>query len=155
MTKFGELTFGEVLGNHCSLATTGWSFYCRNCVYNTFVNSNSKLPYFRPFYQVVYCIDQYSRVIIKFKWTIQLCIISKRTIIKVWFKSHQGRAMYSMVGRCDVVGSTLAFGSIGHGFESEHRFFRSWCFSLQLAEITAEVPTGQFSSTTAVFHSAS
>jgi len=26
------------------------------------------------------------------------------------------------VGRCGV-GSTLAFGSIGHGFESEHRLF--------------------------------
>jgi len=25
------------------------------------------------------------------------------------------------VGRCGVVGSTLAFGSIGHGFESEHQ----------------------------------
>jgi len=27
------------------------------------------------------------------------------------------------VRRCGGVGSTLAFGSIGHGFESEHRFF--------------------------------
>jgi len=27
------------------------------------------------------------------------------------------------VGRRGVVGSTLAFGSIGHGFESEHRLF--------------------------------
>jgi len=27
----------------------------------------------------------------------------------------------TFVGRCGVVGSTLAFGSIGHGFESEHR----------------------------------
>jgi len=27
------------------------------------------------------------------------------------------------VGRCGVVGSTLTFGSIGHGFESEHRLF--------------------------------
>jgi len=27
------------------------------------------------------------------------------------------------VGRCGVVGSTLAFGSIGHGFESEHFLF--------------------------------
>jgi len=26
-------------------------------------------------------------------------------------------------GRCGVVGSTHAFGSIGHGFESEHRLF--------------------------------
>jgi len=29
----------------------------------------------------------------------------------------------SFVGRCGVVGSTLAFGSIGHGFEYEHRLF--------------------------------
>jgi len=28
-----------------------------------------------------------------------------------------------LVGYCGVVGSTLAFGSIGHGFESEHRIF--------------------------------
>jgi len=28
-----------------------------------------------------------------------------------------------IVGRCGVVGSTPAFGSIGHGFESEHRLF--------------------------------
>jgi len=27
------------------------------------------------------------------------------------------------VRRCGVVGSTLAFGSIGHGFKSEHRLF--------------------------------
>jgi len=27
------------------------------------------------------------------------------------------------VGRCGVVDSTLAFGSIGHGFESEHSLF--------------------------------
>jgi len=27
------------------------------------------------------------------------------------------------VRRCGVVGSTLAFGSIGHGFESEHSLF--------------------------------
>jgi len=26
-------------------------------------------------------------------------------------------------GHCGVVGNTLAFGSIGHGFESEHRLF--------------------------------
>jgi len=26
-------------------------------------------------------------------------------------------------GRCGVVGSTLAYGSIVHGFESEHRLF--------------------------------
>jgi len=29
----------------------------------------------------------------------------------------------NLVGRRGVVGSTLAFGSIGHGFESEHRLF--------------------------------
>jgi len=28
-----------------------------------------------------------------------------------------------IVRRCGVVGSTLAFGSIGHVFESEHRLF--------------------------------
>jgi len=27
------------------------------------------------------------------------------------------------VRRCGVMGSTLTFGSIGHGFESEHRLF--------------------------------
>jgi len=27
------------------------------------------------------------------------------------------------VGRCGVVDSTLAFGSVGHGFESEYRLF--------------------------------
>jgi len=30
---------------------------------------------------------------------------------------------YYSVGRCGVVGSTLAFGFIGHGLESEHRLF--------------------------------
>jgi len=30
---------------------------------------------------------------------------------------------YHIVRRCNVVGSTLAFGSIGHGFESEIRLF--------------------------------
>jgi len=28
----------------------------------------------------------------------------------------------SAIGRCGVVGSTLTFGSIGYGFESEHHF---------------------------------
>jgi len=51
--------------------------------------------------------------------------------------------------RRGVVGSTLAFGSIGHVFESEHRLFS------QQAEITGEVLTGRFSSSTAVVHSAS
>jgi len=35
---------------------------------------------------------------------------------------HTGRCP-SFVRRCGVVGRTLAFGSIGHGFESEHRLF--------------------------------
>jgi len=38
------------------------------------------------------------------------------TIHVIWF-------MGKSVGRCGVVGSTLAFGSIGHGFESEHSLF--------------------------------
>jgi len=33
------------------------------------------------------------------------------------------KGMASIVVRCGVVGSTLALGSIGHGFESEHRLF--------------------------------
>jgi len=53
--------------------------------------------------------------------------------------------------------STLAFGSVRHGFESEHRLFshHSASISLQQAEITDEVLTGLFSSSTAVVHSAS
>jgi len=47
----------------------------------------------------------------------------------------------SHMGRCGVVGSTL--------------IFTSWCISLQQAEITDEVLTGRFSSSTAVVHSAS
>jgi len=35
----------------------------------------------------------------------------------------EGSRSCGLVRRCDVVGSTLAFGSIGHGFESEHRLF--------------------------------
>jgi len=31
--------------------------------------------------------------------------------------------MTTFVGRCGVVGITLAFGSISHGFESENRLF--------------------------------
>jgi len=34
-----------------------------------------------------------------------------------------------LVGRCGVVGSTLAFGSIGHGFESGHGLFSQHCAS--------------------------
>jgi len=41
--------------------------------------------------------------------------LSKSRILKVIF--------HSIMRRCGVVGSTLAFGSIGHGFESEHRLF--------------------------------
>jgi len=54
-----------------------------------------------------------------------------------------------LMRRCCVVGSTLAFGSIGHGFELEHRV------SLQQAEITGEVLTGRFSSLPIVVDSAS
>jgi len=61
-----------------------------------------------------------------------------------------------LVGRCGVVGSTLAFGSIGHGFRNRAPLiFTSWCISLQQAEITGEVLTGRFSSSTTVVHSAS
>jgi len=35
----------------------------------------------------------------------------------------QPNALKPSVGRRVVVGSTLAFGSIGHGFESEHCLF--------------------------------
>jgi len=31
--------------------------------------------------------------------------------------------LFNVVGRCGVVDSTLAFGSIGHGFESKHSLF--------------------------------
>jgi len=52
-----------------------------------------------------------------------------------------------LVGRCDV--AHVAFGST-YGFESEHRF-TSLCISLQQAEITGEVLTGQFSSPTQLY----
>jgi len=43
---------------------------------------------------------------------------------KVYCCSYRVTRSYSYsVGRCGVVGSTLAFGSIGHGFESEHHLF--------------------------------
>jgi len=51
--------------------------------------------------------------------------------------------------------STLAFGSIGHGFESEHRLFSHHSISLQQAEVTGVVLTGRFSSSPAVVHSTS
>jgi len=35
----------------------------------------------------------------------------------------------TVVRRCGVVGSTLAFGSIGHGFDSEHRLFSHYSAS--------------------------
>jgi len=45
--------------------------------------------------------------------------------------------------RCGVVGGTLAFGFIGHVFESEHRLFSYHsALALQQAEITGEVLTG-------------
>jgi len=36
---------------------------------------------------------------------------------------RQGAKPLDPTGGCGVVGSTLAFGSVGHGFESEHRLF--------------------------------
>jgi len=54
-----------------------------------------------------------------------------------------------------VLGSTLAFGSIGHGFKSEHCLFSHHSACLQQAEITGEVLTGGFISSTAVVHLAS
>jgi len=68
------------------------------------------------------------------------------------------RVIRLFVGRCGVVGSTLAFGSIGHGLWARiwaPLIFTSWCISLQQAEITGEVHTERFSSSTAVVHSAS
>jgi len=59
----------------------------------------------------------------------------------------------NIVGLCGVMGSTLAFGLIGHGFESEHRLFAH--HSLQSSKITGIVLTGRFSSLPAVVHSAS
>jgi len=42
----------------------------------------------------------------------------------ILFYIHCINWCYKMaVGRCGVVGSTLAFGSIRHGFENEHRLF--------------------------------
>jgi len=40
-----------------------------------------------------------------------------------WVQLKQLIYFFFFVGRCGVVGSTLAFGSTGHGFESEHRLF--------------------------------
>jgi len=61
------------------------------------------------------------------------------------------------VGRCGVVGSTLAFGSsIGHGYECEHRLFSHHIgISLQQADITGVMLTGRPSSVPAVVHSVS
>jgi len=60
-----------------------------------------------------------------------------------------------VVGCCGVVGSTLAFGSIGHGFYFRAPLiFTSYCISLQQGQITDEVLTGRFSSSTAVVRSA-
>jgi len=79
---------------------------------------------------------------------------------KMCFRTFSTESLNSpipYVGRCGVVGSTLAFGSIGHGFVRIRAplIFTSWCISLQQAEITGEVLTGRFSSSTAVVHSAS
>jgi len=60
--------------------------------------------------------------------------------------------IHAALGHCSVVG---AIGSIGHGFESAHRLFSHYSASLQQAEITDEVLTGRFSTSTAVVHSAS
>jgi len=62
-----------------------------------------------------------------------------------------------LVGRCGVVDSTLAFGSMGHGFESEHLLFshHGASASSKLRSLHGEVFTGRFSSSTAVVHSAS
>jgi len=66
--------------------------------------------------------------------------------------------IYYFVGRCGVLGSTLAFGSIGHVMSwvriRAPLIFVSWCISLRQAEITGEVLTGRFNSSTAVVHSA-
>jgi len=43
------------------------------------------------------------------------------TRVLVLFSFH--KSQFGLVRRCGIVGSTLAFGSIGHGFESEHRLF--------------------------------
>jgi len=52
---------------------------------------------------------------------------------------------------CNLVGSTLAFGSIGREIE-----FTPWCISLQQADITDIELTGRFiPSPVAVVHSAS
>ena len=45
------------------------------------------------------------------------------------------------MGLCGVVGSTLAFGSIGRGLDPEHSYFSRNSVSVQQAEITGEVPT--------------
>jgi len=61
------------------------------------------------------------------------------------------------VGRCGVVGGTLAFGSLIRSWVRIRAplIFTSRGISLQQAEITGEVLTGRFSSSTAAVHSAS
>jgi len=39
-----------------------------------------------------------------------------------------------VMGRCGVVGCTLAFGSIGHGFDSEHRLFHIMVVDINVVE---------------------
>jgi len=54
-----------------------------------------------------------------------------------------------------IVGSTHAFGSIGLGLKSEHRLFSHHIYIYIVHhEITGEVLTGQFCSSTAIAHSA-
>jgi len=52
-------------------------------------------------------------------------LVRRRHAGPIYSGRHQGKPAEatSIVGRCGVVGSTLAFRSIGHGFESEHRLF--------------------------------
>jgi len=51
------------------------------------------------------------------------CIPKRLALLQLTNLQQFCRVLSSIVGRCGVVGSTLAFGSIGHGFESEHRLF--------------------------------
>jgi len=44
-------------------------------------------------------------------------------ILKIVDRIVEVRVREKVTGRCGVVGSILAFGSIGHVFECEHRLF--------------------------------
>jgi len=50
-------------------------------------------------------------------------LVSGRRIMRRYMTTCSFMKTDVLVGRCGVVGSTLAFGFIGHGFESEHRIF--------------------------------